>query len=187
MYDQYLASNLWLIVRYLPHFLAVYFGIMILFAKGYRPHSLVLFLYMILVIISFSEISQSLSVNDYYDEFSRQELSTGRIGICATILLASLMVVDRKAIPQTALMCLMILVNYMLIYYLKEEPSLLSSFVYRFYDEIIILIYLTQAFTSRNGIHRAYNGILLLLGAIRDYNFRGVKISLRSKATKEST
>ena len=187
MYEQYLASNLWLVVRYFPHFLAVYFGIMILFAKDFRTHSFVLFAYMILVIISFSEISQTLTIPEYYAEFAKQELCTGRIGICAIILLTSLTITDKKALCHCLLMCLMISVNYMLIYYLKEEPSSLSSFVYNFYDELIILIYLTQAFISRNGINRAHNGILLLLRADRDYHFRGIKVLRRSKETKEST
>ena len=144
----------------LLHLMAVYFlFIVTLGGSSTRIHSAIIFTSCALNIMFQLPIAEN--TEQYI--FNRQVFVLWD-GITALILTMFLFF-DRIAWKQALLLAFATLCHIMIIYDLTIASSAVSNFFYNWYDELIIMVGLTQMAIS-------YNGIITALRNIREYLFR---------------
>ena len=109
------------------------------------------------------KINVDLPKHEYLAEYINIERAMIRLDGAFSLIFTIFLPINNKAKYQALLLCCAVFIHSMLIYHLKEQHSFLSSFIYDYCDELIIVIWLTMTVIARDGLIRAFNKILLLL------------------------
>ena len=177
----------YLIVRYMPYLLIVWFVFIALFGGSKsRPHSVLLFALFLVRVIIFKENDYDYYSIEYRIEYLIENRQLLRLDGCFAMAMVMFISRDKKAKILSFLLCCAVSVHFMLIYDLQEESSWLSSFTYDYCDELIIIIWLTMMVIAKDGLITAFNSVSLLLRGNHVYCIRNSKNSLREQKDQKS-
>ena len=132
-------------------------------------------------------IKSEIGTTAYFNDYISLEVGMYRLEGAFAMIFAILSTTNKIAKWYSLLLCCALFTHSMLIYDLQQESSILSSFVYDYCDELIILIWLLMMAVARDGLITAFIEISLLLRSSYVYCIRGIQnISVRRKGKKAS-
>jgi len=105
--------------------------------------------------------------------------------ILTCVALSMILAFDRDAWKHLALLTFAVLCHVMIIYRLTIEYTLISHWFYLYYDELLVLIGLTQMVVSKDGFRAALSNLLFLLRGIHTDYLRVYKNILSLKQAKK--
>ena len=114
-------------------------------------------------VVTQSSIDQSLSSELYLTEYLKIERNLIGLDGIFSVILSMVIVTNRQAIFHSMLLCCTVFIHIVVIYHLKEEHSWLSSIIYGYYDELIIITWLTMMAISHDGFTTSLREIRVLL------------------------
>jgi len=158
----------------------VYFFVIVFFGNG-QPvrHSVIIFLSCIVNIYFCSE--GDLNQAEYIIDRNKALI----IEILTCFALLSIMIFDRDAWKQAALLAFAVLCHTMIIYRYTIEYTWLSQLFLLNYDELLILIGIVQMVVSRDGFRTAFSNLLFLLRRFRSNTSSVYKNILSFKQAKK--
>ena len=145
--------------------MSIYFFIIFCFGTGYRTHSFII-LVSCLIGLSIPDIK-----GDVTEVFIRHVNTSILLEGVTAFSLAMVLFLDKLAWKQALLLAFATICHIMVLYNISVSSSFISLFFYNFYDELIILIGISQMAIS-------YNGIITALRNLREH-LSGFSFSIR--------
>ena len=160
--------------------MAVYFSVIAIFGNGQsKRHSVIIFLCAFSLLFLFPETSTTLKEYVY----NRNVALIYEILTCVALMM--ILTFDRDAWKHLALLLFAVLCHVMIIYRLTIEYTLISHWFYLYYDELLILIGISQMVVSRDGFRTALSNVLVLLRRVWVNTCRAYQAGLLFKQTKK--
>ncbi len=186
-----LLSKPQLIVKALISTVALWFFIiLILSGFKYKLSSLVLFIFGVINILWVGRPEFFNNTGTYYENyFAKKEFLIMFDGACALIL-SMISRYDKLAQRQSLIICFAILCHTMILLdyklsialYSQAHPlRIVTGFFYNWYDELIIIMFLSQMWASYEGIFSALRNVQILLSRIYVYSNHHCKSLPRKK------
>ena len=166
----------------LCNILAWYFlFILVLGGRENRVHSAIIFIASMLLVVF--ELPESTNTSEYV--FNR---GVNILWDSATMLiLVAFLFFDKTAWKQALLLAFAVTCHGMIVYDLTIASSLVSSFFYSYYDELIITVGITQMMVSHDGLITALGNLREFVSGLGIYNRSSAKgIALSVKGGKRS-
>lgn len=172
----------------IPFVFLILFIVNSIMSKGHiKTQSIVLSFYFLFHIITgLYQIDTSLSKTEYLSEYLSIELGLIRLDGAFSLIFTIFLITNKKAKYLAALLCCAVFTHSMLIYHLQQQHSWLSSFIYGYCDELIIIIWLAMMAVARDGLITAFNNISLLLRSGHDCRIRSSENLFRRTKDQES-
>jgi len=142
--------------------MAVYFLVIAIFGSGQsKRHSAIIFASAFVLI--FCSYPATSDINQYI--INRNLDLIYEVLTCVALMM--ILAFDRDAWKHLLLLTFAVLCHIMIIYRLTIEYTMLSHWFYSYYDELLILIGLSQMVVSRDGFRESLEVVLVLLRRFR--------------------
>jgi len=162
------------------YIMAAYFLVVTIFGNGQsKRHSAIIFISaLVFIFCSYPPTS------DFKQYILNRNLDL-IYEILTCVALMMILTFDRDAWKHLALLLFAVLCHVMIIYRLTIEYTLISHWFYLYYDELLILIGISQMVVSRDGFRTALSNVLVLLRRVWVNTCRAYQAGLLFKQTKK--
>jgi len=160
--------------------MAVYFLVIAIFGSGQnKRHSVIIFSSAFVLI--FCSYPPTSDINQYV--INRNLDLIYEVLTCVALMM--ILAFDKDAWKHLLLLAFAVLCHIMIIYRLTIEYTMLSHWFYSYYDELLILIGLSQMVVSRDGFRESLSSVLVLLRRFRANTRRFYQTILLYKQAKK--
>jgi len=149
----YLIENPHLVVKYLVYFISVWFFILMLTGSDEtKRSSFVLFLFTIVQMFTFKEITQEYGSNEYLQSYIEELSLCISVSSLAGVSLTRILHLDELASKHALILVFATITHTMVLCDLTIRSSWFSLFFFDYYDVLIMIVGLLQIWISRNGM-----------------------------------
>lgn len=154
----YLIENPHLIVKYLVYLILVcFFILMVAGSAEVKRSSFVLFLFALVQLFIFKEITQEYGSDEYLREYVNELSLCISLSGLTSLSLTMFIRLDKAASKQALILVFATIVHTMVLCDLTIRSSWFSLFFFNCYDELIIIVGILQIWMSRDGMAEGLN------------------------------